>query len=218
MAFIDNDSLKSLVRSAPVDAHPLLSVSGISLPTRISYFNGCVFAALVDDSRVSDEEKNQLCKIGRALMLSDDELEDGLCLGQKLTTESDKSDFLRELVAELRPRQIADLFLLDLEELLFDGARLKPGVEEFWKSFGEMLIGAEWRRVSRVRKRQRFCRLAYGGVLNYPGIAVNAVKRVARAIARSSAWKSVCDYMGRTNLCHYWRKIVNEVGYFLRRA
>ena len=210
MAFINNDSLKSLVSSAPVDEHPLLSVPGISLPTRISYFNGCVFAALVDDSRVSEDEKNQLCRIGRALMLSDDELEDGLCLGQKLTTESDKSDFLRELVVELRPRKIADLFLLDLEELLFDGARLKPGVEEFWKSFGEMLIGAEWRRVSRDRERKRFRGLAYGGVFRYPEIAINAVKRAAKGIVESAAWKSLCDYMGRTNLCHYWREFIKE--------
>ncbi len=210
MAFIDKESLKSLVRSAPVDEHPLLSVPGISLPTRISYFNGCVFAALVDDSRVSDEEKNQLCRIGRALRISDGELEDGLCLGQKLTTDSDKNDFLKELVAELRPRKIADLFLVDLEELLFDGARLKPGVEEFWKSFGEMLIGAEWSRVSRVRERKRFRCLAYGGVLSYPEIAINSVKRTAKAIARSSAWKSLCDYMRRTNLCHYWCKFVKR--------
>lgn len=210
MAFIDKESLKSLVRSAPVDAHPLLSVPGISLPTRISYFNGCVFATLVDDSRVSDDEKNQLCRIGRALRISDGELEEGLSLGQKLTTDSDKNDFLRELVAELRPRKIADLFLLDLEELLFDGAKLKPGVEEFWKSFGEMLIGAEWVRVSRIRERRRFCSRAYGGVLSYPEIAINSVKRAAKAIARSSAWKSLCEYMGRTNLSHYWRKFVKR--------
>ena len=210
MAFIDNDSLKALVCNAPVDAHPLLSVPGISLPTRISYFNGCVFAALIDDSRVSDDEKNQLYKIGRALRISDEELEDGLCLGQKLTTESDKNDFLRELIAELRPRQIADLFLLDLEELLFDGAELKPGVEEFWKSFGEMLIGAEWRRLSRARRRKRFCSLAYGGVLSYPRIAVNAVKRLVKAIARSQSWKSLCAYLKNTNLSYYWRKYVKE--------
>lgn len=210
MAFIDNDSLTALVRNAPVDAHPLLSVSGISLPTRISYFNGCVFATLVDDSRVSDEEKNLLYKIGRALMLSDDELDDGLSLGQKLTTESDKNEFLKELVAELRPRKIADLFLLDLEELLFDGARLKPGAEAFWKSFGEMLIGAEWSRLSRIRERRRFCGRAYGGVLSYPEIAINFIKRAAKSIPRSSAWKSLCDYMGRTNLCHYWCKFIEE--------
>ena len=218
MAFIDNDSLETLVRNAPVDAHPLLSVPGISLPTRISYFNGCVFATLVDDSRVSDEEKNLLYKIGRALMLSDDQLEDGLSLGQKLTTESDKNDFLKELVAELRPRKIADLFLLDLEELLFDGARLKPGAEVFWKSFGVMLIGAEWSRVSRIRERKRFCSFAYGGVFSYPGIAISAVKRVTKSVARSQAWEALCGYMGRTNLCHYWRKAVRNVRYFLRRA
>ena len=192
--------------------HSILTKEGVTLDGRVMYFNGCVFAALMPSGQMSNWAEQMLRRVGESLEISDDVVKDSFELKRRLVSKDDERCFMNELVAVLKQQGCSALFFDDFENFAFDGEKLREGLKEYREFIGERLFGVGWRDELRKRKRMRFVNYACGGVLAYPGIARRAIVKsdaYAAFIRNSkSAGLAFWEYMGRTNLSHYWHEYV----------
>lgn len=118
--------------------HPLLSLNP-KLPLRISYFQGIVLAAVVDDGQIAQMEKEYLRRLGISLNLSSQDVEECFETIFQIRTTLDEETFLQELAQIFTDKAASVLFLGDFITISMMPDHNKEKLEELAKAFAEYL-------------------------------------------------------------------------------
>lgn len=152
MAFLKHRKSNVAGESAVANAvvcdgeHPLLRLDGITDDLREWYFRGCVLAVLIDDERVSENERYFLHNLGVALHLSVAEIQSGIDFVETLTSDAAKDGFVANLLARINRKDIAVLFMADFESIVDLNEQLNADLLDYLNYFGEELFKRmDWR-------------------------------------------------------------------------
>lgn len=118
--------------------HPLLSLKP-DLPLRISYFQGIVLAAVVDDGKIAEMEKEYLRRLGVTLALSSEDVEECIQRISEIRSVTDQELFLRELAEVMTEKAVSILFLGDFITVSMMPDHNKEKLHELAKAFAEYL-------------------------------------------------------------------------------
>lgn len=118
--------------------HPLLSLKP-DLPLRISYFQGIVLAAMVDDGKIADMEKEYLRRLGVTLALTSEDVEECIQTISEIRSVTDQELFLRELAEVMTGKAVSILFLGDFISISMMPDHNKEKLYEWAKAFAEYL-------------------------------------------------------------------------------
>lgn len=147
MAWLPKKTMQKKQQELSVVPHPILSQIDLSLGTKMMYLQGCVLAALLDDEKVSDEERQNIHRIGRSLGLSLEEISECLTLVGELKSDEDKEAFLEELKGGVSEYPISKFFMVDFEEIMKKKGRVPKASIEFLDFVGGQIVGKEdWRK------------------------------------------------------------------------
>ena len=122
MAWISKKVIQKKTLERKITAHPLLAELEVSLGLKTAYVNGCVLAALLDDEKVSEDEKFKVQRVGLSLGLSEEQIAESFTLVEGLASDDDKSAFIDELKGILAEPLVAKYFMADFEEVMKKGA------------------------------------------------------------------------------------------------
>lgn len=146
MAFLNQSMIKNSEHQSMVDDHPLLKDGDIPVSVKQAYVEGCVLATLMDDEKVSDDERTAVYKIGRSLRLDNKEIEScfEVVIGLK---DDDKEPFVDELLQTVKKRPVCLWFLNDFEVLLGLHGEISDENYQFLQHFGKTLMNGDsgWR-------------------------------------------------------------------------
>lgn len=130
-----------------ITAHPLLAEMEVSLGLKTAYVNGCVLATLLDDAKVSEEEKNAVQRVGLSLGLNEEQVAESFTLVEGLSSDDDKSAFIDELKSVLAEPLVAKYFMADFEEVMKKDGVVPEASVEFLDFIGLQITGEEdWRK------------------------------------------------------------------------
>lgn len=147
MAFISKKMIQKMTLERKVVPHPLLAEMEVSLGIKTAYVNGCVLATLMDDEKVSDEERFNVQRIGLSLGLSEEQIGECFSLVEGLKSDDDKSDFIDELKGVLAEPLVAKYFMADFEEVMKKNGKVPESSVEFLDFIGLQITGEEdWRK------------------------------------------------------------------------
>ena len=148
MAFLDKEQLGRVgSKSMSAKRHPILKNGSVPLSVRNAYLQGCIFATLMDDGKVSDDERVKLDEIARSLQLSSDDLGDGI----NVVTSIDKSErvaFITEIVNQVKDPQCACWFAVDFERLMAIGGTISEDGKALMDFICRAMFGRKDWRVS----------------------------------------------------------------------
>lgn len=124
MPFLSKDVLRQARgKTIPIKPHPILMDGPLPLGVRIAYLQGCIFATLMDDSKVSGVEKAKLIEIARSLQLGEGDLEDGI-VDVSSAEESTRPAIFSEIINQVKGELCAKWFAIDFERLLAIGGNI----------------------------------------------------------------------------------------------
>ena len=118
--------------------HPLLSLKP-DLPLRISYFQGIVLAAVVDDGKIADMEKEYLRRLGVTLALTSEDVKECIQTISEIRSVTDQELFLQELTEVMTEKSVSVLFLGDFIRISMMPDHNKEKLYELAKAFAEYL-------------------------------------------------------------------------------
>ncbi|MBR4666095.1 MAG: hypothetical protein IKO93_19675 [Lentisphaeria bacterium] len=137
-----NPFLKTLTRSNSdqklAGRHPLLQLTP-DQSVRISYFQGIVLAALIDDGIISDGEQEHLRTLGISLALSGSDVDDCMATVRSNRSDSDRLDLLTEIADALSDKQAALMFLCEFIRIACVPGHDPQDVPAYIDAFAEKL-------------------------------------------------------------------------------
>lgn len=146
MSFLKKDLLEKVrSKTVSVQEHPILKNGSVPLSVRNAYLQGCVFATLLDDGKVSDAEKAKLTEIARSLQLSEEDLSDGI---NAVTScgEADRVGMISEIIGQVQDGQYAFWFVMDFERLMaISGSISEDGKEVLGFICKKLFNRDDWR-------------------------------------------------------------------------
>lgn len=152
MAFLKGELLEKGV----VDPHGILKEHPLSRSEKIAYFQGCVLATLLDDGKISVEERQKLMSLGRSLLLSEDEIVEGIEVVQGLTSTDEQDTFLNELKNALSEHSVLKYFMVDFERLMQKPEGMSQDAENELNYIGNRLVGSSnWQATFRAEEEER---------------------------------------------------------------
>ena len=147
MAWISKKVIQKKTLERKITAHPLLAELEVSLGLKTAYVNGCVLAALLDDEKVSEDEKFKVQRVGLSLGLSEEQIAESFTLVEGLASDDDKSAFIDELKGILAEPLVAKYFMTDFEEVMKKNGEVPESSVEFLDFIGLQITGEEdWRK------------------------------------------------------------------------
>lgn len=147
MAWISKKVIQKKTLERKITAHPLLAELEVSLGLKTAYVNGCVLAALLDDEKVSEDEKFKVQRVGLSLGLSEEQIAESFTLVEGLVSDDDKSAFIDELKSVLAEPQVVKYFMADFEEVMKKDGEVPESSVEFLDFIGLQITGEEdWRK------------------------------------------------------------------------
>ena len=118
MAFLNKAALQRTAEVTQVADHPLLKNGDIPMNVKQAYVQGCVLATLMDDEKVSDDERTAVRKIGKSLHLDDGAIQECFEVILGLRSQDDKLACLNEVISAIGTGDARFYFTIDFEQLL----------------------------------------------------------------------------------------------------
>lgn len=118
MAFLNKAALQRTAEATQVADHPLLKNGDIPMNVKQAYVQGCVLATLMDDEKVSDDERTAVRKIGKSLRLDDVAIQECFDVILGLQSQDDKLACLNEIITAIGTGDARIYFMIDFEQLL----------------------------------------------------------------------------------------------------
>ena len=118
MAFLNKTALQKTAEAMQVADHPLLKNGDIPMNVKQAYVQGCVLATLMDDEKVSDDERTAVRKIGKSLHLDDAAIQECFDIILGLQSQDDKLACLNEVISAIGTGDARFYFMIDFEQLL----------------------------------------------------------------------------------------------------
>lgn len=118
MAFLNKAVLQKTSETMQVADHPLLKNGDIPMNVKHAYVQGCVLATLMDDEKVSNEERAAVCKIGKSLHLDGSAIQECFEVVLGLQSQDDKLACLNEMITAIGTGDARFYFMIDFEQLL----------------------------------------------------------------------------------------------------
>ena len=118
MAFLNKAALQKTVETMQVADHPLLKNGDIPMNVKQAYVQGCVLATLMDDEKISDDERAAVRKIGKSLRLDDVAIQECFDVILGLQSQDDKLACLNEVISAIGSGDARFYFMIDFEQLL----------------------------------------------------------------------------------------------------
>ena len=147
MEWLSKKVIQKKTLERKITPHPLLVEMDVSLGLKTAYVNGCVLAALLDDAKVSEDEKFKVQCVGLSLGLSEEQVAESFTLVEGLASDDDKSAFIDELKSVLAESQVAKYFMADFEEVMKKDGEVPESSVEFLDFIGLQITGEEdWRK------------------------------------------------------------------------
>ena len=175
-----------MAQAASVIEHPLLSKLSLDAVVRMAYVQGCALAALLDDEKVSDAEREQVRQIGLSLRMNDDEIDECFLVVNALSGDDEKDRFVAEILALLRPDPIGRYFIADFEKTLKVNGEIQGEVRDLLDSFGTTLFAdVNWRQKIAAAEEEEQKRVAA------------AQREAAEEAKRAAAQKEAADRVRR---------------------
>jgi len=146
MAFLKQDLLEKVrTKSAPIHQHPILNNGNVPLNVRNAYLQGCVFATLMDDGKVSDRERSKLLELARSIGLGDDELSDAISAVTSCE-ESDRLELISEILNQFTNVNTAVWFVIDFERMMAVSEKISDDGKELLTFIAKRMFGRDdWR-------------------------------------------------------------------------
>lgn len=145
MAFLSKLMLEKAVYGYVVNTHPILKDMDIPMNVKQAYIEGCVFAVLVDDGKIGGNERQMVYRIGRSLRMCKEAIAEcfDVVLGLQ---ESDRGDFVGEMLATISSGVVGLAFLVDCERLMLLHGEISEENYRLLDEFGLRLTGLRtWR-------------------------------------------------------------------------
>ena len=153
MAFLNKEKLRDKTDADTVCEHPLMKKRQLSVAEKSAYLQGCVLAALVDDERMSKDERRRIRSIGLSLGFSDDEIEEEINVITGLTCDDDKISLVDEIVSSLKVDPIRGFFVDDFKSVVESGDSKNDDAVEIFDLIGARLYeDADWQKNKALAK------------------------------------------------------------------
>ena len=146
MAFLSKKVMQKKNQEVSVVPHPLLSQVEAPLGLKMVYLQGCVLGTLLDDAEVSDDEFQNIRRIGLSLGLTNGEIEECLEQVKGLKSDDDQEAFIEELKGQVADYPVVKFFMDDFEGVMKKKGVVPPSSKEFLDFIGAQVVGTEdWR-------------------------------------------------------------------------
>lgn len=146
MAFLSNKVIQKKNQEVSVVPHPLLSQVEAPLGLKMVYLQGCVLGTLLDDAEVSDDEFQNIRRIGLSLGLANSEIEECLEQVKGLKADDDQEAFIEELKGQVADYPVVKFFMDDFEGVMKKKGVVPPSSKKFLDFIGSQVVGTEdWR-------------------------------------------------------------------------
>ena len=147
MAFLNVEKVRRMAQVASTAEHPLLSKIALDAAVRTAYVQGCVLAALIDDGKISEQERERVRRVGLSLRMPDDGIEECFDTVSSLPGGDEKERFLVEILELLKPDPVGRYFMADFENILQSNGEVAGEALELLDYIGATLFNdVNWRQ------------------------------------------------------------------------
>ncbi len=152
MGFLDKSNLKR--GRMVVERHPILANGDVPLNVRQMYLQGCIMAVLErKDGNLSASDKTKLKKLGTALQIAIQDIDEAISTMSSLKSAEDQEAFLHEFFLLLSGEEYPTYFMKDFESLLKGNGELSDEASQTLDYFGQGLTGSQnWREACKCRQ------------------------------------------------------------------
>ena len=185
MAFLNREMLSKVKQNTVVTDHPLIR-ENIAASVRQAYLQGCVLATLMECDAISQKAREKLIALGKSLHIEDESIKDAISLVTGLA-ETDKEQFVSELLEAVKGKPVAQWFLLDFEKMMCVDKTISKDSYDWLNHFGFILCnGSGWRSDTMVvckSERESWMSLckAAASAGDYEGVVVLGLAELSEA-------------------------------------
>jgi|GEM_PF-5023328 len=137
MGFFDMDEFTKAAEDSTIAPHPL--AEKLSLAAKTSYLGMVVFASLVDDSKLTPDERKAMRETGLALQLPESDIDDTVRTITGLKTNPEKMAFVKESLPAVSERDTAMFLYCDMVDAMTADGALTDDAEAFLSGMAKFL-------------------------------------------------------------------------------